>query len=103
MAPSEFAWLTDLHKSQCYTTGDWNNPAKTIDFGADGHTASLTDWHELLQLTVPDPTCGIVFVRGGFPNTADAILARAQQPDTSGQKGTFGLEIDQKGSDFVLG
>jgi hypothetical protein len=103
MAQSEFAWLTDLHKSQCYTTGDWNNPAKSIDFGNNGHTASLTDWHELLQLTAPDPSCGIVFVRGDFPNTADAILARAQQPDTSGKKNTFGLEIDPNRSDFVLG
>lgn len=103
MAPSEFAWLTDLHMSQCYTTGDWNNPAKSIDFGDNGHTASLTDWHELLQLTAPDPLCGIIFVRGDFPNTADAILARAQQPDTSGKKNTFGLEIDLDGSDFVLG
>jgi hypothetical protein len=103
MAPSEFAWLTDLHKSQCYTTGDWNNPSKSIDFGDNGCTASLTDWHELLQLTAPDPLCGIVFVRGDFPKTADAILGRAQQPDNSGKKGTFGLEIDPKGSDFVLG
>ena len=103
MAPSEFVWLADLHKSQCYTTGDWNNPAKTIDFGDNGHTASLTDWHELLQVTAPDPICGIVFVRGDFPNTADAILARAQQSDTSGKKSTFGLEIESNGSDFVLG
>jgi hypothetical protein len=103
MARSEFAWLADLHKFQCFTTGDWNNPAKTIDFGDNGHTASLSDWHELLQLTAPDPLCGIVFVRGHFPNTAEAILARAQQPDNSGKKGSFGLEIDRKGSDFLLG
>jgi hypothetical protein len=103
MAPSEFAWLADLHTSPCYTTGDWSNSAKTIDFGDNGHTASLTDWHELLQLTAPDPLCGIVFVRGNFPNTADGILTRAQQPDTSGKKGSFGLEIDPNGSDFVLG
>ncbi len=103
MAPSAFAWLTDLHKSQCYTTGDWSNPAKTIDFGDNGHTASLTDWHELLQVTAPDPLCGLVFVRGDFPNTADAILARAQQLDHSGKKGTFGLQIESNGSDFMLG
>lgn len=98
-----FSWLVDLHKSQCYTTGDWTNPSKSIDFGDNGYTASLTDWHELLQLTAPDPLCGIVFLRGNFPNATDAILARAQQRDKSGKKGTFGLEIDPTASDFELG
>jgi hypothetical protein len=53
----------------------------------------LTDWHELLQLTAPDKDCGIVFVRGSFPNTPDAILSRAQRRDDTGNKGTFGLHI----------
>jgi hypothetical protein len=70
-----------------------SNPAKSSDFGADGYTASLTDWHELLQLTAPDDTCGLVFVRGQFPNTPGSILARVQRRDDSGSKGTFGTQL----------
>jgi hypothetical protein len=78
---------------QCYTTCDSANPAKSLDFGAEGYTASLTDWHELLQITSPDPTCGIVYVRGSFPDNPEAILARSQRRDDLGDKGTFGLQI----------
>jgi hypothetical protein len=65
----------------------------------------LTDWHELLQLTAPDKTCGVVFVRGQFPNTPDAILARAQRRDDTGFKGTFGtrLEPAEIDTDLELG
>ncbi|KAI9049724.1 hypothetical protein LZ554_005876 [Drepanopeziza brunnea f. sp. 'monogermtubi'] len=91
----DFEWLADLQKSQCFTTSEVSSPAKSSDFGADGHTASVTDWHELLQLTVPDATCGIVFTRGQFPNTPDAILARAQRRDDSGHKGTFGARVQK--------
>lgn len=76
-----------------------SNPAKSSDFGAEGHTASVTDWHELLQLTAPDDTCGVVFVRGQFPNTPDAILARAQRRDESGNKGTFGTRLQNAESE----
>jgi hypothetical protein len=61
----------------------------------------LTDWHELLQLTAPDPYCGIVFVRGGFPDTPDAILARAQRRGGAGGKGTFGAQLIP--ADYELG
>jgi hypothetical protein len=91
--------------AQCFTTCAVSNPAKSSDFGADGFTASLTDWHELLQLTAPDKTCGVVFVRGQFPNTPDAILARAQRRDDTGFKGTFGtrLEPAEIDTDLELG
>lgn len=46
-----------------------------------------------MQLTAPDEICGIVFVRGQFPNTPDAILARAQRRDDTGNKGTFGTRL----------
>jgi hypothetical protein len=62
----------------------------------------LSDYHELLQLTAPDDYCGIVYVRGDFQNTADAILARAQRPAASGLKGSFGVQIDLD-SHFELG
>lgn len=79
-----------------------DHSAKTTDFGCDGYTASLSDYHELLQLTAPDDYCGIVYVRGHFQNTADAILARAQRPKASGLKGSFGVQIDPD-SHFELG
>jgi hypothetical protein len=62
----------------------------------------LSDYHEILQLTAPDDYCGIAFVRGHFQNTPDAILARAQRPDVSGIKGSFGVQIHPD-SRFELG
>ncbi|KAL3424188.1 GTPase-activator protein for ras-like GTPase containing protein [Phlyctema vagabunda] len=99
---TDFEWLADLQKSQCFTTCELSNSAKSIDFGADGFTASVTDWHELLQITTPDKICGIVFVRGNFPNTADAILSRAQRRDDTGNKGTFGTQLVPAISDSDL-
>ncbi|KAH7407184.1 hypothetical protein BKA64DRAFT_666015 [Cadophora sp. MPI-SDFR-AT-0126] len=89
----DFEWLADLQKSQCFTTCEVSSPAKSTDFGSEGHTASITDWHELLQLTAPDDICGIVFVRGHFPNAPDSILSRSQRRDDSGNKGTFGTRL----------
>lgn len=101
----EFEWLADLYKSQCFTTCEVSNPSKSSDFGANGYTASLTDWHELLQLTAPDEKCGIVFVRGDFPTLPAAILARAQRRDDTGSKGTFGTQVQRAKihSDLELG
>lgn len=67
-----------------------SRPSKSLDFGSNGYTGSLSTWHELLQITAPDPECGLVFVRGDFPDIADSILARAQRRN---QKGTFGMSI----------
>jgi hypothetical protein len=66
--------------TDCFTDLDWDRPAKTLDFGSEGYTASVSDfWHDMLQMTVPDETCGgIVYVRGDFPDNPGAILARAQ-------------------------
>lgn len=88
--------------AQSFTTCLADQPAKTTDFGCDGFTASLSDHHELLQLTAPDDYCGIVYVRGHFQNTPDAILARAQRPDVSGFKSSFGIQIHPD-SQFELG
>jgi hypothetical protein len=91
--------------AQCFTTCEVLNPAKSSDFGADGFTASLSDWHELLQLTAPDKTCGVVFVRGQFPNTPESILARSQRRDDTGFKGTFGTRLQpaEVDTDLELG
>jgi len=75
-------------------------PTKSLDFGCDGVTGSVTAWHELLQATAPDQDCGLVFVRGDFPDHSDAILARAQRRN---QRGGFGLEIRiEEDSPYVL-
>lgn len=69
---------------------DTRRPSKSLDFGEDGYTASLTTWHELLQLTAPDASHGVVCVRGDFPDGASSILARAQRRN---ERGTFGLDV----------
>jgi hypothetical protein len=84
----------------CYMTLDVSRPYKSLDFGNDGCTGSVTTWHELLQLTAPDDECGVVFVRGDFPDSAESILARAQRRN---QKGTWGLGIRiSENTDYVL-
>jgi hypothetical protein len=75
----------------CFTSFDWERPQTTTDFGADGHTASLSGWNELLQITAPHPECGLVFARGNFPDKADAILSRAQNVGGGG----WGFQITQ--------
>lgn len=83
---------------------DSDAAAKSSDFGNDGYTASLTIWHELLQLTAPDPKCGLIYIRGDFPDTSDAILARVQNQDLAGGKGTFGIQLlNDPADEFQLG
>jgi len=93
-------WLTSNFTGQCFTTCELSRPAKSLDFGNEGFTASLTDWHELLQLTRPDSTCGVVFLRGRFPDNAASILSRAQRRDDGGSKGTFGTRLLPPHPDF---
>ncbi|KAK3350289.1 hypothetical protein B0T25DRAFT_458542 [Lasiosphaeria hispida] len=101
----DFEWLADLSRWQCFTTCELSRPAKSLDFGNEGFTASLTDWHELLQLTRPDSTCGMVFLRGRFPDNAASILSRAQRRDDCGSKDTFGTRLlpPRSVSDVELG
>lgn len=49
-----------------------------------------------MQLTAPDSICGIVYVRGNFPDNPESILARSQRRDDLGDKGTFGLQIESQ-------
>jgi hypothetical protein len=93
---------TDAALDDCFVPYEWDHTAKSTEYGADGYTGSLTDWHELLQVTAPDPKCGLVFVRGSFPSTPEAILSRAQREDHSGAKGTWGFDM-LPDSDFELG
>ncbi|KAK0666027.1 hypothetical protein QBC41DRAFT_157065 [Cercophora samala] len=93
--PIDLEWLADLSKGQSFTTFAQSQSAKTLDFGDDGFTASLSEENELLQLTRPDPTCGLIFVRGKYPDSAASILARAQarhQYDVEGNE-TFGTNL----------
>ncbi|KAK0627931.1 hypothetical protein B0T14DRAFT_513555 [Immersiella caudata] len=97
-----FAWLDIVETENCVMPLDRANiaPTKSLDFGRDGVTGSVSAWHELLQMTAPDDECGVIFVRGDFPDSPDSILARAQRRN---QHGAFGLEvrIDEK-SNYVL-
>ncbi|KAM7206548.1 hypothetical protein V8F20_002674 [Naviculisporaceae sp. PSN 640] len=92
---SAYEWLADLSKRQCFTTSSVAHPATTLDFGDEGFTASLTDGHELVQLTRPDATCGLVYLRGSFPDGPGSILARSQRRDDgiSFASDTFGTTI----------
>ena len=74
----------------CYMPVDCQRPSKSYDFGENGHTGSITTWHELLQLTAPDDRHGVVYVRGDFPDNTNSILARAQRRNPTG---TFGLGV----------
>ncbi|KAK0741581.1 hypothetical protein B0T18DRAFT_394152 [Schizothecium vesticola] len=87
----DFQWLDNIENDDCYLNLDVKNCAdKSRDFGRDGFTGSVSAWHELLQITAPDEECGPCFVRGYFPDTGEAILARAQRRN---QSGTFGLGV----------
>ncbi|KAK4183825.1 hypothetical protein QBC35DRAFT_83621 [Podospora australis] len=91
--PVDLEWLADLSKGQSFTTCANAHAGKGLDFGNEGFTGSLSKWHELLQLTRPDRTCGLVFVRGQFPDKPGSILSRAQLRDHTGCKGVFGTQI----------
>jgi hypothetical protein len=75
---------------------DSSAPSKSLDLGQDGYTGSLTAWHELLQITAPDPSRGLLYVRGDFPDDANSILARAQRRNP---QGTWGLKPDTDDDD----
>lgn len=47
----------------------------------------------LLQITAPDASCGLVFVRGRFANNAGSILARAQGSVHQKSKDLFGARL----------
>ena len=64
-----------------------------LECGSDGYIASVTNWHELLCISAPDPTCGTVHVTGPFPWRRDALLAGAQGRGQYGGKVTFGIEF----------
>jgi len=44
-------------------------------------------------MTAPDPECGMIFVRGRFPDNPGAIISRVQREDQTGTKGTFGFQV----------
>lgn len=56
---------------------------------------------EFLQLTAPDPDCGLTYVRGAFDNNPSAILARAQQQD--GGRSTFGIKAVEDETGYSWG
>jgi hypothetical protein len=88
----DFAWLDDISYDDCFMAlmDNYSNvPSKSLDFGRNGYTGSLTAWHELLQITAPDPSCGLVYVRGDFPDDTNSMVARTQRHNA---QGTWGLK-----------
>ena len=82
--------LTNLQIDDCFVSHELSQAAKTVDFGSNGYTGSVGDWHFLHQITAPDPKCGVVYARGNFPDIADSILDRAQ---TESGGGSWGFKI----------
>lgn len=80
---------TFTRAGDCYTSVDWSRSGRTIDFGVNGVTASVSDWHNILQITVSHPE-GLVYVRGDYPDQPGSILARAQDERGRGSWG-FGI------------
>ena len=74
----------------CYTSHVWSRAGTTVDLGKDGFTASVSDWHYLLQITAPHPSSGLVYARGDYPDRSSSILARAQDKDG---RGSWGFRI----------
>ena len=79
---------TFTRAGDCYTSIDWSHPGRTIDFGVNSVTASVSDWHNNLQITASHPE-GLVYVRGD-PDQPGSILARAQDDRGRGSWG-FGI------------
>ena len=63
-----------------------------FDFGASGYTACTNIGGEILEITAPSDLCGYVSVKGGFDDSMDSLLARAQRP--FGGRATFSLKIE---------
>ncbi|RYP68934.1 hypothetical protein DL770_008350 [Monosporascus sp. CRB-9-2] len=90
-------------------------PASSFDFGDGGWAGSCNHGGELLHLTAPSESRGMVFARGILETSLYASLARAQR--VFGGSSTFGLEVsrdqalyrsdgnesERKGSTFRLG
>ncbi|KAK0642097.1 hypothetical protein B0T16DRAFT_224948 [Cercophora newfieldiana] len=99
---SDFAWLDTIDEDNCYVPLALSDsrPSKTLDFGENGFTGSLSTQHELLQITAPDSECGLVFVRGDYSDSLDSLLSRAQSPC---QGGTFGMTVrpNSKGAHWI--
>ncbi|KAK1753903.1 hypothetical protein QBC47DRAFT_461906 [Echria macrotheca] len=73
-------------------------PIKTLDFGTNGYTASLSVPHDLLQLTYPHPKYGLCYIRGAFTDDADSILAQMKRHDHGAG---FGLRLYISGTTLV--
>ncbi|KAI9736318.1 MAG: hypothetical protein M1834_001204 [Cirrosporium novae-zelandiae] len=101
-AEDDFSWLSNdrIVSEDYFKPLDWDRSPNAIDFGADGYTGSVTDWHKLLQITAPHPKYGIVYVRGDFSDNAGAILARSKTRIEMG--GSWGVHL-RAGPDLRLG
>jgi len=63
-----------------------------FDFGASGYTLCTNIGGEILEVTALSDLCGYISVKGGFDDSMDSLLARAQRP--FGGRATFSVKID---------
>lgn len=62
-----------------------------FDFGDSGYAVCTNIGGEILEVTAPSELCGYVSVKGGFEDSMDSLLSRAQRP--FGEKATFSIKI----------
>jgi hypothetical protein len=68
-------------------------PASSFDWGAEGYAGCSNNGGELLYLSAPSPTNGLIMARGNFSTSLYASLSRAQID--FGGPATFGLELSR--------
>ena len=90
---NEWEWMSNVDWEEYFMDLNENAPPKSLDCGSEGHIASLTGYHELLCIGSPHPQCGMIYMMGRFPRTAEAVLARVERRDQTGSKGTFGIQF----------
>lgn len=100
---NEWEWMYDVDYQDFFMFLNEDGAPKSLDCGSEGHTASLTRWHELLCMSSPHPNCGMIYVMGRFPRSAEAVVSRVERRDQTGGKGTFGIQFmpDSEGKFFL--
>ncbi|KAI8634080.1 hypothetical protein F5Y19DRAFT_487609 [Xylariaceae sp. FL1651] len=91
-----FNWLSRDNRGSTYISYDQFHhlPDTSFEFGADGFAGACNRGGELLHLSAPSKTHGLIFARGAFSSSLYACLARAQME--FGGSSTFGLRLSRE-------